>query len=168
MDTDPAAGAQVRGDLLDMSALGESRFDGVFTARTLERLYYHEVVAALRNIRGILAPEGHLVVVCADIQKACAMVAEGKLLETAYESKAGPVAPIDIIYGFRPALVGGRTNLACRCGFTSQSLAATLGKAGFASIWSARNPGAFSVVAVAVPEKQPESHLSAIARKHFG
>lgn len=168
MDTDPGAGADVQGTLLDMSALGEDRFEGIFIARALERLYFHEVLDALRNTRAALAPEGHLVVVCADIQQACALAAEGKLLEPVYTSKAGPVAPIDILYGFRPALASGRTNLACRCGFTSQSLAVALGKAGFASIWAARNPSAFSVVAVAVVEKKPESTLAEIAHMHFG
>jgi hypothetical protein len=150
-----------------MSMIDDEAYDAVFTAHTLERLYAHEVGAALTNISRVLKDDGYLVVTCADLQAACALVAEDKLLETAYDSPAGPVAPIDILYGFRPALAAGRTRHACKCGFTSRALMGTLGQAGFKAQWAARNPQTFTLVAIACKKEQPESYLRELAAAHF-
>ncbi len=168
MDPDAASAASISGGLLDIAGLEEESFDAVFTSHSLECLYPHEAVAALAAVRRVVRRAGHLVVTCADIQAACALVAEGKLLEPAYTSAAGPVAPIDILYGFRPALASGRHNMARRCGFTAQTLIGALAQAGFGSVWSARNPRIFTLAAIATREECSEDRLKELAHKHFG
>lgn len=167
MDASPDAEPDVLSSLLDMSALGDASFDAVFTAHSLERLYAHEVLSALRNILRVLVPGGYLVVTCADIQAACALAAEDKLLEPAYEAPAGPIAPMDILYGFRPALAAGLTQYACKCGFTSRALVGTLSQAGFTAVWTARNTDTFSIAAIAGKGELPEERLKELAKKHF-
>lgn len=167
MDTDPDASPDILSSLLDMAAVRDASFDAVFTTHSLERLYAHEVLAALRNILRVLTPEGYFVVICADVQGACALVAEDKLLEPAYEAPAGPVAPLDILYGFRPALAAGLTQYACKCGFTARALMGTLNQAGFRAVWSTRNPATFSIAAIASKLELPETDLRDLAYKHF-
>ena len=168
MDPQQDVKPDVLSSLLDMSAFEDASFDAVFTAHTLERLYPHEVSKALANIARVLKDDGYLIVTCADLQAACAMVAEGKLLEVAYESPAGPVAPLDILYGFRPALAAGLERHACKCGFTSRALLGTLGQAGFVSKWAGRNPDSFTLVAIACKQNKSEEFMKELAAKHFG
>lgn len=168
LDPNPEVKPDVVGTLLDMPSVKDASFDAVFTAHSLERLYPHEVGKALANIVRVLKSDGYLIVSTADIQSACALVAEDKLLEPAYESPAGPVSPLDILYGFRPALAAGFTQHACKCGFTSRALMGTLAQAGFGSMWAARNPESFTLVALACKEERSEEYLKELAARHFG
>ena len=86
----------------------------------------------------MLKPEGFAVITCPDLQSVCALVAEDKLLEPAYTSPAGPIAPLDILYGHRPALARGNHYMAHKCGFTERVLIGVLQQVGFASIASRR------------------------------
>ena len=80
----------------------------------------------------------------------CQLVAADKLTETAYRSPAGPIAPIDILYGHRASLARGNLYMAHRCGFTQKVLVATLQAAGFGTIASqARGAPHFDLWAVA-------------------
>jgi len=166
LDSNSGFNPDITASLIDMQLEPES-FDAAYTAHSLERLYAHEVGTALANLYAALKPEGYLVLMCADVQAACALVAEDKLLEPAYESPAGPVAPIDILYGFRPALAAGHKHLACKCGFTTRALMGTLAQAGFGSVWSARNPEAFSILTIASKEERSEDFMREIAARHF-
>lgn len=167
MDPNPDFKPDITASLLHMEEVPDASFDAVFTAHSLERLYPHQVSTALANIARVLKADGYLVVSCADIQAACALVAEDKLLEPAYESPAGPVAPIDILYGFRPALAGGLERHACKCGFTSRALMGTLSQGGFASIWAARNAEMFSIVALASKDPRAQPDMQTLAETHF-
>jgi SAM-dependent methyltransferase len=168
MDANPGVHPDIVASWRDMQVVESDSFDAVFTAHSLERLYPHEVGPALAQILRILKDDGYFVVTCADIQSACALVAQDKLLEPAYESAAGPVAPIDILYGFRPALAAGYERHACKCGFTSRSLLGTLAQAGFGTIWSARNAATFTLAALASKQARSEEFLKELAVRHFG
>ena len=168
LDPDGGAKPHVRGSLADLSGFEAASFDAVFASRSLERFYAHEVDAALAGCLRVLRPEGYLIIVSADIEEACARVAQGKILEKAYDSPAGPVTPLDILYGFRPALAAGKTGYACNCGFTAQSLAADLGRAGYGAVWAARNPAAFTLAAIASKKKRSGEEMKGLAKEHFG
>ena len=168
MDVAGIGSPQIVSSLLDMRMLDPESFDAAFTARSLERLYSHEVGLALGNLLRILKQDGYLIVVCADLQLACSLVAEDKLLEPAYESPAGPVSPLDIIYGYRPAIAAGQTLYARKCGFTIKALIGTLSQVGFASIWGTRIPQTFTIAAIACKSKHPEAYLKKLAATHFG
>jgi SAM-dependent methyltransferase len=167
MDDNPEVRPDVRADILHMDAVADESFDAAFTAYSLERLYAHEVLHALRNLHRILKAEGYLVVHCADLRSACALIAGDKLLEPAYESAAGPVAPLDILYGFRPALAAGYTRHANKCGFTARALTGTLAQAGFGSVWITVNASTYTITAVASKRERPETAMRELAKTHF-
>lgn len=167
MSPSPGHKPDIQSSLLDMKDAADASFDAAFTAHSLERLFAHEVPVALGNLLRVLRPSGYLVLFCTDLQAVCKLVADDKLLETAYEAPAGPITPLDILYGYRPALAGGKTEYACRCGFTSRALIGTLSQAGFGSVWAARNPETFSIAAIASKEKQSEARMKELAGQHF-
>ncbi|GAB4405664.1 MAG: hypothetical protein OHK0048_25550 [Rhodoferax sp.] len=95
------------------------------------------------------------------------MVAEGKLLEPAYVAPAGPIAPLDILYGHRPAMAKGNLFMAHRCGFTQKVLTDTLQAAGFKMIAAKSRPAAFDLWAVASKSARSEAEMRALAAEHF-
>ena len=60
--------------------------------------------------------------------------AAGNLENTVYESPAGPVAAIDMVFGFRPSVARGNAFMAHRTGYTADSLGKKFSAAGFQRI----------------------------------
>ena len=100
----------------------------------IKHLYPHEVPLALAEFKRVLKPDGFVVITCPDLQSVCALIAEDKLTDPAYTSPAGPSAPLDILYGHRPAMARGNLYMAHRCGFTQKVLIGTLRASGFVAV----------------------------------
>ena len=131
LDIDPAVQPDVIGTMTDMSAVESNSVDAVFSSHNIEHLYPHEVPVALAEFRRVLKEEGFIVITCPDLKSVCSLVAQDKLTEVAYTSPAGPISPIDILFGHRSALSQGNLYMAHRCGFTQKVLRNTLLAAGF-------------------------------------
>lgn len=87
---------------------------------------------------GTLKDDGFLVLTCPDLQSVCALIAEDKLVDPLYESPAGAVAPIDILFGHRMSIARGNHFMAHKCGFTEKVLKITLLQTGFRSLATLR------------------------------
>ncbi len=168
LDIDSNVKPDILGTMTDMSEVGTASVDAVFSSHNIEHLYPHEVPVALKEFVRVLKPDGFLVITCPDLQSVCALIAEDKLTETAYTSPAGPIAPIDILYGHRPSLAKGNLFMAHRCGFTKKVLAGTLQVYGFACTASIRreNPG-YDIWAVATKQMVDETTLRTLVAAHF-
>jgi len=136
LDIDPGNEPDILGSMLDMSAVGSGSVDAIYSAHNIEHVYAHEVPLVLAEFLRVLKPEGFVVVTCPDLQAVCAMVAKGGLTEPAYQSKAGPITPLDILYGHGDALKAGYHFMAHKTGFTEGSLTQALLEAGFAQVAS--------------------------------
>jgi predicted SAM-dependent methyltransferase len=168
LDIDAAVQPDIVGTMLDMAALADASVDALFSSHNIEHLYPHEVPLALKEFLRVLKPEGFAVLTCPDLQSACALIAEDRLTEPAYSSPAGPIAPLDILYGHRASLAQGNLYMAHRCGFTQKVLMATLQAAGFAAVAGARRAHPFyDLWAVASKSPLPEAELRALAAVHF-
>jgi predicted SAM-dependent methyltransferase len=168
LDIDKNVNPDIVGTMLDMSAVADASVDAVFSSHNIEHLYPHEVPLALKEFLRVLRPEGFVVITCPDLQSVCALVAEDKLTETAYTSPAGPITPLDILYGHRPAMAQGNLFMAHRCGFTQKVLIGTLQTSGFAMVASKRRGHPYyDLYAVATKTPMPESDLRALAAAHL-
>ena len=67
--------------------------------QTLPDLYRHEAPVALSKFLRVLNSDDIAVITCPDLKSVCALIAEDKLTDPAYTSPAGPIAPLDILYG---------------------------------------------------------------------
>lgn len=134
LDIDPACAPDIISDMLDMSAVGNDSVDAVWSSHNVEHLHAHEVPVALNEFLRVLKDGGFALVTLPDLQAVCRHVAEGRLEEVLYQSPAGPVSPIDVLYGYRPFIARGQHFMAHKTGFTAKSLAAKLARAGFAGI----------------------------------
>ncbi|WP_157269898.1 class I SAM-dependent methyltransferase [Azohydromonas aeria] len=167
LDIDAAVQPDLVGTMTDMSAVATASVDAVYSSHNIEHLYPHEVPLALAEFRRVLRPGGFVVVTCPDLQSVCALVAEDKLAEPAYRSSAGPIAPLDMLYGHRAAMATGNLYMAHRCGFTRKVLGGTLRQAGFGAIALRRRPAAFDLWALACLDPMDEAALQALAGEHF-
>ncbi len=168
LDIDPVVEPDLVGTMLDMRAVADASVDAVFSSHNIEHLYPHEVPQALSEFRRVLKPDGFVVITCPDLQSVCVLIAEDKLTEPAYIAPAGPIAPLDILYGHRPALARGNLYMAHRCGFTARVLNGTLQANGFATVISRRRPAPhFDLWALATLQSTPEDRLRVLAGAHF-
>lgn len=167
-DIDESVKPDLVGTMTDMSAVADASVDAIFSSHNIEHLYPHEVPLALKEFLRVLKPEGFLVLTCPDLQSVCALIADDKLTEPAYTSPAGPIAPLDILYGHRPAMAKGNLFMAHRCGFTQKVLSGTLHSAGFAKVAIKRrlHPG-YDLWAVATKAALDDAVLRDLAGEHF-
>lgn len=168
LDINQAVEPDVVGSMTDMSAVPDGSVDAIYSSHNIEHLYPHEVPVALGEFFRVLKPDGFAIITCPDLQSVCALIAEGKLVESAYMSAAGPIAPLDILYGFRPALQQGNLYMAHRCGFTLDVLLATLEASGFPRVAGMRRGGpCFDLWAVASKLNLGEAEIRTLAAEHF-
>lgn len=167
-DIDESVNPDIVGTMTDMSQVKDASVDALFSAHNIEHLYPHEVPLALAEFKRVLKPGGFVVITCPDLQSVCALVAEDKLTDEAYLSPAGPIAPIDILYGHRPAMANGNLYMAHRCGFTKKVLTGTLQAAGFEMVvpFQRAHP-AYDLWAIAAIPPMTEQEIVAIAKEHF-
>lgn len=167
LDIDASVKPDVVGTMTDMSAVPSGSVQAVFSSHNIEHLYPHEVPLALTEFLRVLDEEGFAVITCPDLQSVCQLVAEDKLTEPAYVSPAGPIAPLDILYGHRPPMARGNLFMSHRCGFTRKVLLGTLQAAGFKSVAAMARPKHFDLWALATKTVMDEAALRELAAAHF-
>ena len=168
LDIDASVAPDIIGTMTDMSGVAHTSVDAVFSSHNIENLYPHEVPVALAEFKRVLKPDGFVVITCPDLQSVCALVAQDKLTEPAYTSPAGPITPLDILYGHRPPMARGNLYMAHRCGFTQKVLTGTLQAAGFAAVAAKRRQHPYyDLWALATKSALDETALRALAAAHF-
>jgi glycosyltransferase involved in cell wall biosynthesis len=169
LDIDETVQPDLVGTMVDMSSVASESVDAIFSSHNIEHLYPYEVPIALKEFLRVLKPHGYLVLTCPDLQSVCQLIADDKLTEPAYTAPAGPIAPIDILFGHRPQLENGNHYMAHKCGFTKKVLTGTLLHCGFKSI-VAKSRGItpyFDLWAVASKDLMAEDVIRTIAEAHF-
>ena len=139
LDIDAGVAPDIVASITDMAPIAESSVDAVWSAHNLEHLYAHEVLAALAEFRRVLKPDGFAVITLPDLQQVAALVAQDRLIEPAYLSPAGPITPLDMLYGHRGAIAQGNGFMAHRTGFTARTLEEALRQAGFPTVQVVRD-----------------------------
>ncbi|MBL8689956.1 MAG: class I SAM-dependent methyltransferase [Rhodospirillaceae bacterium] len=168
LDIDEGVTPDIVGTMTDMAEVRDGSVDAIFSSHNIEHLYPHEVPKALSEFVRVLAPDGFVVVTCPDLQSIAALVAEDKLTEEAYLSPAGPISPLDMLYGYRPALAGGNLHMAHRTGFTQRVLTQALHEAGFTRVAMARRAAPFyDIWALATVSPLPEGAVRELVMQHF-
>ena len=167
LDIDKNVNPDVIGTMTNMSGIESGSVDAIYSSHNIEHLYAHEVAIALKEFIRVLKTDGFVVVTCPDLQSVCKLVVEDKLLEPAYTSPVGPIAPIDILYGFRPDMAAGNLYMSHRSGFTLKTLIGTLRHSGFATAAGLRREKHFDLFCLATKSKTPEDDLRALAKEHF-
>jgi predicted SAM-dependent methyltransferase len=139
LDIDASVKPDIVADMLDMGVIPDGAVDAVWSSHNIEHLYPHDVPAAMKEIYRIIRHGGHFLVTLPDIQTVASYVAQGLLEDPIYDSPAGPISPIDIMYGLRASMARGNLFMAHRTGYTAKTLGEYLQKAGFSNIRISRD-----------------------------
>lgn len=167
LDIDERVAPDFIGSMTDMSAVADASVDAIYSSHNIEHLYPHEVPQALAEFKRVLKEDGFVVITCPDLQSVCALVAQGKLTEPAYLSAAGPISPIDILYGLRSSMAQGNLYMAHRGGFTTNTMNDALRAAGFPIVASVARPEFFDIWAIASNSPREESEIRELAMQYF-
>lgn len=163
IDIDPSNEPDILGSMLDMAAVATASVDAIYSAHNIEHVYAHEVPVVLAEFLRVLKPDGIAVITCPDLQSVCALVAQDKLTDAAYHSQAGPITPLDILYGHGDAVKAGFHYMAHKTGFTEKSLTQALQAAGFQSIASKRRSRGLDLWALASKAHMTEAMMRELA-----
>lgn len=162
-DIDENVKPDIKGTLIDMSLVETSSIDAIYSSHNIEHLYSHEVPLALKEFYRVLKPEGIVVITCPDLASVCESIAKIGLTGPLYISPAGPISPIDILYGHREFIANGNEYMAHKCGFTYTSLSDSFFASGFSGVFGGSRPLNFDLWLVAFKQKHSDEKLGQIA-----
>jgi SAM-dependent methyltransferase len=163
-DIDEKVNPDIVGTLLDMSAVEAESVDAIYSSHNIEHVFPHEVPIVLREFHRVLKDDGMVVLVCPDLQSVCEAVVDDKLLQPLYESPAGPISPIDILYGHRPAIARGNEYMAHKGGFTYSVLNDAFIEAGFKMNYGGRNPDRWELFIISFKQEKLQEEINTIAK----
>jgi len=132
LDIDPAVNPDIVASVIDLkSVVADESFDAIWSSHSLEHLHTHEVIPALQEFRRVLRPDGFALVTCPDLAAIARFALANGVEALAYSSPAGPVRPLDMIYGHAHSIAAGRVHMAHNTGFTAERLVRVALAAGF-------------------------------------
>ncbi|MDX6805793.1 class I SAM-dependent methyltransferase [Terrihabitans rhizophilus] len=132
LDIDPDAKPDLLGSIIDVGDLIENEsFDAVWCSHILEHLHEPELAKAMAEIRRILKPDGFLLLTSPDLESVAELLIEKGLDHVAYNSPAGPITVLDMIYGHTASISRGKHYMAHNTGFTEQRIGELLIRSGF-------------------------------------
>lgn len=134
VDINPAVKPDIVASLTDMSVVRDGTIDAVWSSHSLEHLEDFQVPIALAEFRRVLKPGGFALITLPDLEFVAKLVSDGKADNVLYTSPAGPITPIDMMFGHKKSIANGNHFMAHRTGFTAQRLKNKLADAGFAEV----------------------------------
>lgn len=140
LDVDDTYAPDVVADMITLGAIGP--FDVVYSSHALEHLHPYDVFTALFEFHRVLVNDGCVMVFVPDLEGV------EPTAETLFDSPAGPISGLDLIYGFRQ-VTRDRPYMRHLSGFTEKTLRKALEAAGFKRI-SVRRIGNYELMGVAI------------------
>ncbi len=159
-DIDESVKPDIVGTLTDMKLVETASVDAVYSSHNIEHIYPHQVSTALREFYRVLKEDGMTFIICPDLQRVCEVVAQDKLVEPLYDSPAGPISPIDILYGRRKSIARGNEYMVHKGGFTYSTLYKAFKEVGFQAMAGGRK--GYNLYLVAFKQRKPDEEIKKI------
>lgn len=124
-------------EMINWVSVPPEGYDVVYCAHNLEHYYDHDLPTVLKGFAHWLKPGGQVHIIVPNLgQLICDMIdLKLDLEDVLYQSAAGPITPLDVIFGFRKEIEqSGQDFYAHKTGFTARRLHETLQKAGFEDV----------------------------------
>lgn len=137
LDIDPRGAPDIVADARELSKLEPQQFDAIYCSHNLEHYYRHDVPRVLSGFLHVLKEGWFAQIRVPDIKSVMvAMMSRNLDLEDVlYQSSAGPITVLDVIYGYGHEIEqSGQDFFAHKTGFTAMSLSRALQSAGFSGI----------------------------------
>ena len=167
LDIDARPGVDIVADARKLKSLEPGTFDAIYCSHTLEHFYYHDVPLVVQGFHHVLTPSGFIELRVPDLLAVMNEVITKNLdIEgILYQSRAGPIAVLDVIYGFRAEIQrSGNDFFAHKTGYSRDSLRRILGENGFPVTFSQRKSFDIFMIAFKQPPDEFARKLLNIAR----
>ena len=165
VDINKDVNPDILGGMQDLSNVKKEYYDAIYSSHSIEHVYQYEVNGVLREFYKVLNDDGVAVITCPELKSVCKLILEDKLLDTAYVSKAGPITPIDILFGHRDSLKKGNEFMAHKNGFTLKTLTKECHLAGFKSVAGIERLSYFDIWIVAQKNEVNKQEFTAKIKK---
>jgi predicted SAM-dependent methyltransferase len=133
IDVDPAVEPDVVGSMTDMRAqFAAGSFDAIWSSHSLEHLHSHEIPLTLAEFRRLLRSDGFALITCPDLEMVMTLFLRHGPDHVVYHSAAGPITPLDMMFGHSRSIAEGKLHMSHRSGLTADRLGTLLTGAGFA------------------------------------
>ncbi len=162
LDIDPRGNPDICCDARNLTTLEPAQFDAIYCSHSLGHYYRHDAMKVLGGFRHVLKAAGFAEIRVPDVQSVIRHVVNSgmDLGDELYQSPAGPIAAIDVLYGLgREIEQSGRDFYAHKNGFTPKLLSGTLHAAGFASVRIVEMPQVFELRALAFQSEPTSAQL---------
>lgn len=154
IDIDPAVNPDVVASLTDLGVIPDACADAIWSSHNLEHLEDFQVPGALAEFHRVLKPGGFALITLPNLQRIAELIAEGRTDQVMYHSPAGPITPLDMLFGHQASIARGNHYMAHRTGFSAERLGQKLTTAGFANVRVVKGQS-FDLWAVAVVADTP-------------
>lgn len=134
VDIDRATKPHIVASVTQMPGVPTEGAHAVFSSHAHEHLNDFEVPLGFSEIYRILKKGGFLLMNVPNLLEVAKMVSQGRADEILYHSKAGPVRPIDMMFGLQSSIERGNPYMAHRTGFTAKRLENFCVQAGFEDV----------------------------------
>jgi ubiquinone/menaquinone biosynthesis C-methylase UbiE len=134
LDLNPEVVPDIVASMHFMPMVEAESVDAVWACHTLEHLEVGKFEAALREFFRVLRSDGFLLMAVPDLKRVAQAILDTGLDRPVYNSPAGPICPVDMLYGCRVWVQQGNEFQAHRNGFTKETLEKALWLAGFKSV----------------------------------
>ena len=165
LDIDEAVKPDIITTMTDLSMIKDNEYDAIYSSHNIEHLYAHEVDIALAEFNRVLDNEGEIFITCPDMARAAEEIIKGNFLGVLYESPAGPISAIDILFGHRESLKNGQHHMAHRVGFTLKILLGLLKAHGFNTV--AGTSDNMDLYVIGLIEKNSDKLAESKLREHL-
>lgn len=166
-DIDEHCGPDIVGSMTSLEILKDQTFQGIYSSHNLEYIFEHEVGECLGEFLGVLDDDGFLVLLCADLLSISEFISKHGLTSVAYDSSEGAIRPLDMLFGYSPAISRGQHYMAHRTGFTAKSLSHHVSKAVFKTVFTVEFKRHFELRCVAFKSRRGNRELKEYANKYL-
>jgi len=122
--------AHMKSSIIDFEGIPNESVDAIWASHVVEHNYFHDLPKIFNSMLRVLKQDGFAVIRVPDIGSIADRIEDG-LLDTVYDSSAGPVAVIDMIYGHRGFTESWGEGMLHKTGFTKNSMSQILHSLGF-------------------------------------
>lgn len=162
-DIDPSVDPDILGMIQDLSLIEGGYVDVVYSSHNIEHVSSFEVPGVLAGFRRVINDDGFLVISCPDMFSVAQAILSEDLDRPLYQSPAGLINALDIVYGHQGAIEDGKVYMAHKTAFTAGTLAKHLLSSGFQRVDVVRDR-IFGLHAIAFATDKPEvSDATAVA-----
>jgi hypothetical protein len=135
VDIDPAVKPDIRASLVDLrDSIGTASVQAVWSSHSVEHLRRHEVPLAFAEMTRVLSDDGFCLIRCPNLEEVCLAVINGDADAVAYTSPAGPITPLEMMFGHGASIERGNRFMEHHTGFTASRIARLLLEAGFGEV----------------------------------